>query len=254
MGPISIKAEPVNYQRGQSQGTSSSQGSSPTPRKCLSNPTVSRGKKCSVCGRKNHVAGGLADSAVSDNAQADCHTDDNNDNNTPVLEGENTPRNLGRRSQLRPPDRYENECLSHKYDDVEQASRINNLRIFRVKEKPQEKLTEEVINIIKSHLGVTVDNNEILCVRIGKKVNNKPRGILLKLSSIHRKQDIFNKKNFKGTCIVIKEDLTDQRLKMMEAAIEKTSLKCVWTYNGHVFVLKDGKKIMIKSKEDLDRL
>nr|CAI5817529.1 unnamed protein product [Callosobruchus analis] len=125
--------------------------------------------------------------------------------------------------------RYENECLSQKYDDIEQASRINNLRIFQVKKKPQEKLAEEV--------------------------NNKPRGILLKLTNIHKKQDIFNKKkNFKGTGIDIKEDLTDLRLKIMEAAIEKTSLKIVWTYNGRVFVLKDGKKIMIKSKKDLDRL
>nr|CAI5857358.1 unnamed protein product [Callosobruchus analis] len=73
--------------------------------------------------------------------------------------------------------RYENGCLSQKYDDIEQASRINNLRIFQVKEKPQEKLAEEVTNIIKSHLGVTIDHNEILsCTRIGKKVNNKPRG------------------------------------------------------------------------------
>nr|CAI5847105.1 unnamed protein product [Callosobruchus analis] len=152
--------------------------------------------------------------------------------------------------------RYENECLSQKYDDIEQASRINKLRIFQVKEKSQEKLAQEVTNIIKSHLGVTIDHNEILsCTRIGKKVNNKPRGILLKLTNIHKKQDIFNKKkNFKRTGIVIKEDLTDLRLKIMEAAIEKTSLKGVWTYNGRVFVLKDGKKIMIKSKKDLDRL
>nr|CAI5843004.1 unnamed protein product [Callosobruchus analis] len=32
--------------------------------------------------------------------------------------------------------RYENECLSQKYDDLEQAGRVNNLRIFKVKEKP----------------------------------------------------------------------------------------------------------------------
>nr|CAH7748211.1 unnamed protein product [Callosobruchus chinensis] len=153
--------------------------------------------------------------------------------------------------------RYENECLSQKYDDLKQATRVNNLRIYQLKEMPQEKLADEVIRAIKSHLGVTVDHNEILlCTRFGKIKINNSRGILLKLTNIKKKQEIFNKKeNFKGTGIVVKEDLTDHRVELVEAAVEKTSLGNVWTYyNGRVFVMNDGKETNIRNKKDLDRL
>nr|CAI5832978.1 unnamed protein product [Callosobruchus analis] len=83
----------------------------------------------------------------------------------------------------------------------------------------------------------------------------RPRGILLKLTSILKKQEIFNKKkNLKGSGIVLEEDLTDHRLKLMEEAVEKTSLKSVWSYNGRVYVMKDGKKINIRNRKDLDKL
>nr|CAH7717815.1 unnamed protein product [Callosobruchus chinensis] len=128
--------------------------------------------------------------------------------------------------------RYENNCLSLKYDDLEQATRVNNLRICQLKEMPQENLANEVIRVIKSHLGVTVDHNEILlCTSIGKMKVNNSRGVLFKLKNIKKKQEISNKKkNFKGTGIVVKEDLTGHRVKVMEAAIEKTSLSSVWIY------------------------
>nr|CAH7738398.1 unnamed protein product [Callosobruchus chinensis] len=83
----------------------------------------------------------------------------------------------------------------------------------------------------------------------------KPRGILMRLTSIHKKQEIFNKKkNLKDSGMVLKEDLTDHRLKLMEAAVEKTALRNVWSYNGRIFVMTNGKKINIKNKKDLDKL
>nr|CAI5854777.1 unnamed protein product [Callosobruchus analis] len=65
-------------------------------------------------------------------------------------------------------------------------------------------------------------------------------------------QNIFNnKKMLKGSGIVVKEDLTDNRLKLMQAAIEKISLKGVWSYNGTIYVMKDNRRISIKNKDDL---
>nr|CAH7721622.1 unnamed protein product [Callosobruchus chinensis] len=55
----------------------------------------------------------------------------------------------------------------------------------------------------------------------------------------------------KGSGIVFKEDLTDNRLKLMEAAIERASLKGVWSYNGTIYVMKDNRRISIKNKDDL---
>nr|CAI5832948.1 unnamed protein product [Callosobruchus analis] len=58
----------------------------------------------------------------------------------------------------------------------------------------------------------------------------------------------------KGSGIVIKEDLTENRSKLLEAAIEKTLLKSVWTYNGRVCVLKENKKVFINDTDDLNKI
>nr|CAI5828581.1 unnamed protein product [Callosobruchus analis] len=55
----------------------------------------------------------------------------------------------------------------------------------------------------------------------------------------------------KGSGIEVKEDLRDNRLKLMQAAIEKTSLKRVWSYNVTIYVTKDNRRIYIKNKDDL---
>nr|CAH7757872.1 unnamed protein product [Callosobruchus chinensis] len=76
-----------------------------------------------------------------------------------------------------------------------------------------------------------------MCRRIGKKLTNRPRSILLKLAHVNSKQRICkNKSRLKGSGIVIKEDLSEKRLKLMEVAIEKTSLKQVWSLNGSIFM------------------
>nr|CAI5850771.1 unnamed protein product [Callosobruchus analis]CAI5857167.1 unnamed protein product [Callosobruchus analis] len=152
--------------------------------------------------------------------------------------------------------RYENESLLQKLDDIDQAHRANNLRLFQVKENAQENTVEKVINILNSHLGITVKNNDLLsCTRTGKQVNNRTRGILLKLASSSMKLEIYKKKKLlKGTGVVIKEDLTDNRLKLMDAAIEKTSFRNVWSYNGSIYALKGGKRVAIRNKGDVDNL
>nr|CAI5840356.1 unnamed protein product [Callosobruchus analis] len=56
--------------------------------------------------------------------------------------------------------------------------------------------------------------------------NNKPSGVLVRFHSTNTKELIYDKKKLlKGTGLVIKEDLTENRVKIMEAAVDKTSLK-----------------------------
>nr|CAI5820835.1 unnamed protein product [Callosobruchus analis] len=152
--------------------------------------------------------------------------------------------------------RQENEYLMQKYDRLDQEARCNNLRIFNIKEDPQEILSDVLVEKFQSRLGIKVNKDEILvCTRFGKKQDRRPRGILLKLSNINTKQAIYNKnKQFRGTGIVVKEDLTEHRIKIMQAAIEKTSLKSVWSYNGLVYAMKDNKRQLIKDKNDLQKL
>nr|CAI5827692.1 unnamed protein product [Callosobruchus analis] len=152
--------------------------------------------------------------------------------------------------------KYENEALSQKYDQLDQFTRSNNIRIFRLKEKPQEDVTTEVINLLTSHLGVTINADDIYsCMRVGKKLNNTPRGILVKFLKPNIKRNIYkNKKMLKGSGVVIKEDLTENRLKLMDAAIERTTLRSVWSSDGTIYASKGGKVIVIKNKSDLGKL
>nr|CAH7716293.1 unnamed protein product [Callosobruchus chinensis]CAH7720604.1 unnamed protein product [Callosobruchus chinensis] len=95
----------------------------------------------------------------------------------------------------------------------------------------------------------------VFCKRIGKMREGKTRGILLKLANIKLRQRVYNsKKRLKGTGIVIKEDLTENKMKLMEAAIEKTSLRDVWSSMGNVFAMKNNVRHLIDSKAALDNL
>nr|CAH7719785.1 unnamed protein product [Callosobruchus chinensis]CAH7738925.1 unnamed protein product [Callosobruchus chinensis] len=45
----------------------------------------------------------------------------------------------------------------------------------------------------------------------------------------------------KGSQIVMKEDLTVERMKIVKEASEKYGFKNVWTFNGNIFVKTDNK-------------
>nr|CAI5833035.1 unnamed protein product [Callosobruchus analis] len=62
------------------------------------------------------------------------------------------------------------------------------------------------------------------------------------------------KKMLKDTGLVVKEDLTNNRLKLFECAIEKASFRSLLTYMGGIFVLKDNKRLKINNKHDLNKL
>nr|CAI5858773.1 unnamed protein product [Callosobruchus analis] len=95
----------------------------------------------------------------------------------------------------------------------------------------------------------------VFCKRIGKMRQGKTRGILLKLANTKLKQRVYNsKKRLKGTGVVMKEDLTENKMKLMEAAIEKTSLRDVWSSMGNVFAMKNNVRHLIDSKAALDNL
>nr|CAH7748840.1 unnamed protein product [Callosobruchus chinensis] len=82
-----------------------------------------------------------------------------------------------------------------------------------------------------------------------------PRGVLVKLKKcIHQSRVYSCKRLLKGTGVVIKEDLGEAKLKLMEAAIKKTSLRSVWSTRGNIFAVKGDVKIMISCEGNLSKL
>nr|CAI5865911.1 unnamed protein product [Callosobruchus analis] len=145
----------------------------------------------------------------------------------------------------------ENDYLMKKFDQLDQQSRLNNVRIFSLKEQAGEDLEAEIIRLFDSKLGIQIKMEDIVfCKRIGKMRQGKTRGILLKLANTKLKQRVYNS----GTGVVMKEDLTENKMKLMEAAIEKTSLRDVWSSMGNVFAMKNNVRHLIDSKAALDNL
>nr|CAI5865871.1 unnamed protein product [Callosobruchus analis] len=118
-------------------------------------------------------------------------------------------------------------ALEKQVDRLDQANRTCNLRLFNLKEIPHENTREQVMQILNNKLALRLENGDIqICYRVGKKEENKPRGIFLKVKDQNIKEAIYRKKKlFKGSGIVVREDLTKVRLELLNYAIEKIGLK-----------------------------
>jgi len=132
--------------------------------------------------------------------------------------------------------------LDLKVDDIEQRSRLENLRIFGIPEKPGEQ-TDQLVIDVASKIGVTLTSSSIgRSHRVGPKKPGSKRAIIVKFVSFADRQKMFTaKKQLKGTNITIKEDLTAARQAVLKKAMEKFSDCPVWTRNG---------VIIIKSKDN----
>lgn len=150
----------------------------------------------------------------------------------------------------------ENEKLIKRCEYTEQESKRNNIRIFNMKEKNNENTTQEVINLLNSKLPININNNDIeICHRIGRTIDNKIRGIFIKFSNYQTRQEIYlNKKLLKGSGVIIREDLTSNRINLLNEAIRKTSLRDAWTNRGIVHVKINNIIKTIYSISDLETL
>lgn len=140
--------------------------------------------------------------------------------------------------------------LQDKYNDLEQYSRRNSLRIFGLCEREEEtpsRCEENVINLIKEKLNVSVESNDIDVIhRTGRRYTNqtKPRGIIVKFVQRSKKDTILHKRRqLKGTGITITEDLTTANLNTLKEIRDRPNVSNAWTVNGKIFCVgNDGKK------------
>lgn len=81
---------------------------------------------------------------------------------------------------------------------------------------------------------------------------NKPRPLVLQFYRRWTRDTVFtNKKQLKGTRIVITELLTPENLQLFKKAREIFNQQA-WTYNGFVYVETSGQRKLIKCDGDLD--
>lgn len=132
-----------------------------------------------------------------------------------------------------------------KIDALEQYTRRNNLRFFGVPEVECENTEELVINIINAILKLQVDINDIeRSHRVGAPSEDpkKYRAIIVKFCSYRVRSEVYkNKKNLKRKNIVIREDLTGERVQMLSAATLKYGRRNLWTQDGRIKWIDQGR-------------
>lgn len=145
-------------------------------------------------------------------------------------------------------------CKAHQdIDSLEQYSRRCNLRIYGVPETANENTDAIITSLCKEKLGINVGAELIDCShRLGKKENGT-RPILVKFCGRNIKRSIFNnKRKFKGTKIVVREDLTKRKLALMKEVHKRCGV--VWTNECTVFTKLGSKIYKILTYDDLNRL
>lgn len=130
----------------------------------------------------------------------------------------------------------------HHMDNMEQQLKLSNLRIYGLKEEPNEKLSDVIISLgVK--MNITISNNDLSnCYRL-KENENGIKPIIVSFTNRRVRDQLFNnKKKLKGSKIVIQEDLTTVRLVLLKRAKTKFGPYCVWTRIGTIFI-KNNQKI-----------
>lgn len=140
-------------------------------------------------------------------------------------------------------------------DELEQHNRLENLRIFGVKEVKGENTDKIVIDVAKK-IGITLASSSISrSHRVGPISANKTRALIVKFVSYADRKNMFKaKKLLKGTGITVAEDLTRYRRSILTKATEVYSKGNVWSDNG-IIVIKIGNTFhRVKTLYDLEEL
>ena len=146
--------------------------------------------------------------------------------------------------------------LEENINELEQYQRRNSIRIFGIPEKEKENTDIIALQLFEERLGVELSDFDICrSHRIGVKKSGVHRPIIVKFSSYRARAAAFNKKRkLKGSGIVIREDLCAARLQLLQKAIRKYDTKNVYTHDGKIVVVYNGKRHFITNVAQLESI
>lgn len=129
-----------------------------------------------------------------------------------------------------------------KVDLLEQRTKNNNIRIMGLKEQNNENTYDVVKNLIEQQFKVRMEDGDITAAyRVNQNTAGRPKHVVITFKDNKIKNKIFRlKKMLKGSKIVMKEDLTTERLKVMKDASDKYGFKNVWSSNGIIYAKTDN--------------
>jgi hypothetical protein len=143
---------------------------------------------------------------------------------------------------------------------LEQYSRNSSVRIYgiddRVKNESEETSCSLVINKLNDKLNINIKPADVdIAHRIGQFRADGNRPIICKFVSKEIKRKVVRqRRQLKGTAIVIREDLTAKNAKLLENASATDGVKNAWSDEGKIIaLLHNGKKIRLDIHSDLSR-
>lgn len=153
----------------------------------------------------------------------------------------------------------ENTELKNRVENLEQKMKVSQLRMYGVKEKRGETLSEVVSKLLvdKNVLDNETGSQDLSCYRIGllKPGNKKPRPIMIKFRDENQRNLVYsNKRNLKGSKMVLTEDLIKSRYDCLCKAKEKFGKENVWSQSGNIYVKVDGHKHIVKNIMELENI
>lgn len=146
--------------------------------------------------------------------------------------------------------------IINRVNDMEQKSKLCELRVFGMKEEKQEDLKAKLIDIFGTKLGLNNVHIET-CFRPGifKENMKYPRPVSVKFTSVTDRNAVFyNKKKLKGTKMAITEELTKQRYELLTQAKEKFGKNCVWTKAGKICAKLNNKIFYMTNLENMGNI
>lgn len=153
----------------------------------------------------------------------------------------------------------ENQNLKKIIDSNEQYSRRKNLRIFGMDNEKNEDPLHSVLHLFNNTMKISNINKTDIkkCHRVSpmNQSSDKPPAILVEFYDVNKRSEVLlHRKILRNTKISVKEDLTQHRLKLLNAAVSKFSAKNAWCLHGNIYVRSAGVVKRIDSEGDIIRL
>jgi exosome complex exonuclease DIS3/RRP44 len=150
---------------------------------------------------------------------------------------------------------------SKEVDELSQYSRRNCILIHGIPETPNENTETVALKVINENLKLRNINLALIdrCHRIGAPKRNTAevlrqgkRAIIVKFTSYRSRNEVWRAKRLlKNSNILITESLTQTRQKLLKMAKDRFGLKQVWTQDGRIVVLLNGRRFTVTCEEDL---
>lgn len=144
--------------------------------------------------------------------------------------------------------RNDHELLRRQADTNEQHSRNECLVLHGVAETENEDAVEKFAAVVNGKLGITMQTDAVRRAhRLGApRDDGKPRAIIARFWHMGLRNQVYrSKKSLKGQKLVITENLTLRRLKILGEAKAKYGERNVWTQEGRLYANNGHKKISL---------